>query len=190
MNTSTTGWCVWITGLPGSGKSVVSRTLLEFLKQKSVSAQLLSTDEIRKILTPNPTFSLEERDIVYAALIYIANLLTKNGVNILIDATGNLRRYRDAARSQIIHFTEVYLDCPFDVCVQRETERKETYDAPTQIYKKALQNKTSSTVPGVGQPYEAPLKPDVIIKTFTHTPQEAAQQIYEEIIAKNSEVSD
>ncbi|MDR0318573.1 MAG: adenylyl-sulfate kinase [Nitrososphaerota archaeon] len=179
------GWCVWITGLSGSGKSVVSRALLELLKQKNVFVQLLSTDEIRKILTPTPTYSTEERDVVYAALVYIAKLLTKNGVNILIDATGNLRRYRDDARLQITRFIEVYLDCPFDVCVQRETERKETYDAPTQIYLKVLQNKASNTVPGVGQPYEIPLKPDVVVQNFAITPQESARQIYEIMLSKN-----
>jgi adenylylsulfate kinase len=182
--TVSAGWCVWITGLPGSGKSVVSRALVKLLKQKNISVQLLSTDEIRKILTPNPIYSLEERDVVYAALVYIANLLTQNGVNILIDATGNLRRYRDDARSQIPRFIEVYLDCPFEICIQRETERKETYAAPTQIYKSALQNKTSNTVPGIGQPYEIPLKPDVIVKNFTCTPQESARQIYKIISAK------
>lgn len=180
----TAGWCVWITGFPGSGKSIVSRALVELLNKKSVSVQLLSTDEIRKILTPNPTYSIEERDTVYATLICMATLFTQNGVNILIDATGNFRRYRDDARSQIARFIEVYLDCPFDICIQRETERKETYYAPTQIYKKALQNKTSNTVPGVGQPYEVPLKPDVVVKNFACTPQESAQQIYEVIIAK------
>jgi len=183
MNIST-GWCVWITGLPGSGKSVVSRALIEFLEQKNLSAQLLSSDEIRKFLTPNPTYSVEERDTVYTSIVYMAALLTKNGVNVLIDATGNLRRYRDDARLQIPRFIEAYLDCPFDVCIQRETQRKETYNAPTQIYTKALQNKLSSTVPGVGQPYEVPLKPDVIVKTFDQTPKESAQQIYEVIIAK------
>jgi adenylylsulfate kinase len=178
------GWCVWITGLPGSGKSIVSRALIELLNKQGISVQLLSSDEIRKILTPNPTYSIEERDIVYAALIYIAKLFTQNGVNILIDATGNLRRYRDDARLQITRFIEAYLDCPFEVCIQREAERKETYNAPIQIYKKALQNKVSSTVPGVGQPYETPLKPDVIVKNSVLTPQEAAQQIYKAIIVK------
>jgi len=180
-----TGWCVWLTGLPGSGKSVVSNALIELLKQKNISVQLLSSDEIRKILTPKPTYNIEERDIVYAALVYMANLLTKNGVNILIDATGNLRRYRDDARSQITRFIEVYLDCPFDVCIQRETDRKETHNAPTQIYITALQNKTTNTVPGVGQPYEIPLNPDVVVKNFVLTPQESAQQIYDVIITKN-----
>ncbi|MCL1978469.1 MAG: adenylyl-sulfate kinase [Candidatus Bathyarchaeota archaeon] len=178
------GWCVWVTGLPGSGKSVVSRALVELLNQKGISVQLLSSDELRKFLTPKPTYSLEERDIVYVAMVYIAKLLTQNGVNVLIDATGNLRRYRDDARSQMACFIEAYLECSFDVCVQREAERKETYNAPTQIYQRALQNKTSNTVPGVGQPYEVPLNPEVVVKNFMLTPQESAQRIYEVIIAK------
>ncbi|MDR2203693.1 MAG: adenylyl-sulfate kinase [Nitrososphaerota archaeon] len=183
MSLSDNGWCVWITGLPGSGKSIVSRALIDLLNQKSVSVQLLSSDELRKILTPKPTYSLEERDVVYATLLYFAKLLTQNGINVLIDATGNFRRYRDDARSQIPCFIEIYLDCPLDVCIQREVERKETYNAPAQIYQKAMQNK-SSTVPGVGQPYEVPLNPEVVVKNFILTPQEAAQQIYKTIATK------
>jgi adenylylsulfate kinase-like enzyme len=83
-------------------------------------------------------------------------------------------------------FIEVYLECHLDLCIQREAERKEAYNAPTQIYQKAVQNKASNTVPGVGQPYEIPLDPEVVVKTFALTPQEAAKQIYEVIIAKNS----
>jgi len=182
--TKSAGWCVWITGLPGSGKSVVSRALIDLLSQKDIPVQLLSSDELRKILTPKPNYSLEERDIVYATTIYIAKLLTQNGVNVLIDATGNLRRYRDSARTQIPRFIEAYLECPFNVCMLREAERKETYNAPTQIYQKALLNKTSSTVPGVGQPYEEPINPDVSVKTFELTPKESAQKIFDAIEAK------
>jgi adenylylsulfate kinase len=178
------GWCVWITGLPGSGKSVVSRALIELLKERKSQVQLLSSDELRKTLTPKPTYSLEERDVVYATMVYVAKLLTENGVNILIDATGNLRRYRDAARVQIPCFIEAYLECPVEVCMQRETERKETFYAPTQIYSKALKNKASSTVPGIGQPYEAPLKPEVSVNNFTLSPKEAAKKILETVAQK------
>ncbi|MCL2172939.1 MAG: adenylyl-sulfate kinase [Nitrososphaerota archaeon] len=176
--TGALGWCVWITGLPGSGKSVVSRALLDILNKNGFSVQLLSSDELRNFLTPKPTYSLEERDTIYATMAYMAKLLTQNGVNVLIDATGNLKRYRDAVRSQTFSFIEAYLECPLDVCIYRETERKETYNAPTQIYQKALQNRTLTTVPGVGQPYETPLNPEVTVKNFVLTPQEAAQQIY------------
>ncbi|HDD69917.1 MAG TPA: adenylyl-sulfate kinase, partial [Candidatus Bathyarchaeota archaeon] len=131
------GWCVWVTGLPGSGKSVVSEALHSLLERKGIHAQILASDALRKVLTPKPTYSLEERDIVYATLVYIAKLLTKNGVNVIIDATGNLRRYRENARKQITRFMEAYLECPLEVCFQRESKRGKTYEAPKQIYAKA-----------------------------------------------------
>jgi adenylylsulfate kinase len=183
MNLCAVGWCVWITGLPGSGKSIVSRALMDLLNKKGVSVQIISSDELRKISTPKPTYSIEERDTVYATIIYIAKLLTQNGVNVLIDATGNLRRYRDVAHSHIPCFIEAYLECPLEICMQREAQRKETYYAPMHIYQKATKINTN-TVPGIGQPYEIPLHPDITVKTSLLTPKEAAQQIYETITAK------
>jgi adenylylsulfate kinase len=171
------GWCVWVTGLPGSGKSVVSEALLKLLSQKGVNAQLLASDALRKVLTPKPTYSLEERDIVYATLVYIAKLLTQNGVNVVIDATGNLRSYREDARKQIPKFIEAYLECPIEVCIERESKRMETRQAPRRIYAKALEGK-APTVPGVGQPYEPPLNPEVTVNTVKFKPEECAQKIW------------
>jgi adenylylsulfate kinase len=170
------GWCIWVTGLPGSGKSVVSEALHKLLKQRGTYAQLLSSDALRKVLTPKPKYTLEERDIVYDTLVYIAKLLTQNGVNVIIDATGNLRRYRDNARKQIRSFIEVYLECPLEVCIEREAKRGKTYQAPKQIYAKALKGK-APTVPGIGQPYEPPLNPEITIDTTKYTPKECAQKI-------------
>ena len=175
------GWCVWVTGLPGSGKSVISRTLLKMLRDLGFSAQLLSSDALRKILTPKASYSLEERDVVYDTLAYIAVLLTQNGVNVVIDATANLRRYRDKAREMIPQFIEVYADCPMEVCMKREARRRETYNAPRQIYSRALEGK-SSTVPGVGQPYEAPLHPEVTVNTLQYTSEHAARKILEAVL--------
>jgi len=171
------GWCVWVTGLPGSGKSVVSEALLKLLEQKGMGAELVSSDALRKVATPKPTYSLEERDAVYATLVYTAKLLTQNGVNVVVDATGNLRRYRENARNQILRFMEVYLECPIEVCMQREAMRGKTYHAPEQIYAKAREGK-APTVPGMGQPYEPPLKPEISIDTTKHTPEECAQKIF------------
>jgi len=179
------GWCVWVTGLPGSGKSVVSEAMLELVRRKGIQAQLLSSDALRKVLTPEPTYSLEERNIVYNTLVYIAKLLTQNGVNVVIDATGNLRRYRENARKQIAHFMEAYLDCPMEICIEREARRGKTYEAPKQIYSKALEGK-APTVPGVGQPYEQPLKPEITIDTTKNTPEQSAQKILDVILAHKS----
>jgi len=175
------GWCVWITGLPGSGKSVVSEALLKLLHEKGVQAQLLSSDALRKVLTPKPTYSLEERDMIYATLVFIAKLLTQNGVNVVIDATGNLRRYRENVRKQIQEFIEVLLECPLEVCMEREAKRGKTFQAPKHIYAKAKQGK-APTVPGIGQPYEPPLNPEIAIDTTQNTPEQAALKILKELL--------
>jgi len=174
------GWCVWVTGLPGSGKSVVSEALLALLDKKGIHAQMLSSDALRKAVTPRPSYSLEERDVVYATLVYIAVLLTQNGVNVVIDATGNLRRYRESARKQISKFIEAYLECPLEVCVEREAKRGKTYQAPKQIYTRAQRGK-APTVPGIGQPYEPPSNPEITIDTTKCTPEECARKILEAI---------
>jgi adenylylsulfate kinase len=170
------GWCVWITGLPGSGKSVVSKALLALLEKEGIHAQLLSSDSLRKIMTPKPKYTLEERDAVYATLVYIAKLLTENGINVVIDATGNLRRYRENARAQIPKFIEAYLECPLEICMHRESKRIKTHFAPKRIYEKALKGK-APTVPGIGQPYEEPLKPEVRVDAARLSPEECAKKI-------------
>jgi adenylylsulfate kinase len=170
------GWCVWITGLPGSGKSVVADAFRGLLTARSIRAQLLSSDELRQVMTPEPSYSLQERDMVYATLVYFARLLTLNGVNVVIDATGNLRHYRDDARGQIPNFFEVYLECPLDICMKREINRGKTFHAPKRIYSKALEGK-APTVPGVGQPYEPPLGPELTLDTTKLSPEQCAQEI-------------
>jgi len=171
-----TSWCIWVTGMPGSGKSVISHALLEKLKTKGVNAQILSSDMLRKVVTPKPSYSLGERDIVYATLVFVAKLLTENGVNVIIDATGNLRRYRDEARKQISRFIEAYVHCPLEICMERESKRGITFHAPKDIYKKGITGK-SVTVPGLGAPYEPPLKPEVTVDSEKLSPKECAQKI-------------
>jgi adenylylsulfate kinase len=170
------GWCVWVTGLPGSGKSVTAQALLEKLKAKGINAQILSSDMLRKVVTPKPSYSVEERDIVYATLVFIAKLLIENGVNVIIDATGNLRCYRDEARKQIRRFMEAYIRCPLDICIERESKRGITFHAPKDIYKKGVTGK-SSTIPGLGAPYEPPLKPEVTVDSEKLGSEERAQKI-------------
>jgi adenylylsulfate kinase len=102
--------------------------------------------------------------------------LTGNGVNVVNDGTGNLRKYRDDARKRVKRFAEVYLVCPFDVCIERETHRDETFSAPRQVYARGLEGKASN-VPGVGQPYEEPLMPELVLDTLRLSPEECAEKI-------------
>jgi adenylylsulfate kinase len=177
------GWVVWITGLPGSGKSTIVDVLARKLRDNNLRVQVLSVDMLRKVLTPRPTYSEEERKIVYDAIVFIARLLTENSVNVLIDATGNRRSYRNNARRQIKRFMEAYVQCPLSVCILREKRRKFTAKAPRGIYRKA-ERKESLTVPGVGVPYEKPLKPEVIVNSHRLTPDQSAERILEKILQK------
>jgi len=176
------GWCVWITGLPGSGKSLIARVLLEKLESRQIRAQIVSSDILRKVITPVPKYTEEERDMVYNAILFVAKLLTQNGVNVIIDATANRRRYRDQARKAIPRFVEAYIQCRLEVCVRREAERKAgAYYAPRDIYAKAFTG-TSKTVPGVGVSYEKPLHPEVTVNSDKLDPSQCAQEILEVII--------
>jgi adenylylsulfate kinase len=149
---------IWITGLPGSGKS----TIADALKAMYPSFVLLRMDDFRKIVTPCPTYSDAERDIVYRSLIYLARELVALGHDVIIDATGNRRKWRDLARELIPGFTEVYLKCSLKVCMKREEERRETHGAPRDIYKKGAEG---WPVPGTDVPYEEPLNPEILIET-------------------------
>lgn len=170
------GWCVWITGLPGSGKSTVANLLLKKLKSANTYAQTVSIDMIRQYATPQPTYSEKERTTVYGALVFTAKMLTENGVNVIIDATGNRRRFRNQARQTISHFIEAYLECPLEVCMRREAKRKNTFLAPIDIYKKAEEGK-ASTVPGVGVPYEEPLNPEIKVDSSRLSAEECTEKI-------------
>jgi adenylylsulfate kinase len=146
-------FAVWITGLPASGKSTVTRALVRELASRSVDAAVLESDALRQVLTPHPTYTDEERDAFYGSTVYIGSLLVTHGVPVIFDATANRRAYRAGARSRIERFIEVYVDCPLEVCVGRD---------PKGIHRKARSGE-ASTVPGVQAAYEPPEHPEVVV---------------------------
>lgn len=167
---------LWITGLPGSGKS----TYAEAVKELYPDFVLLRMDELRKVVTPEPSYSDNERDLVYRCLVYTAEMLVRHGHSVVIDATGNLRKWRDLARRIIKSYGEIYLKCPVDKCIEREAQRVKTHGAPAAIYNKG---KAGWPVPGMNAPYEEPQNPELIIETDKTTLQEAVGLI-ENLIRK------
>lgn len=161
------GFAIWLTGRPACGKSTTAKELAALLEAEDVNIQVLESDDLRKVLTPEPTYSQQERDWFYGVLLYLGKMLTEKGVNVVFDATGNKRAYRDRARSEIERFAEVYVRCPQEVIMARD---------PKGIYQAALQGK-APTVPGLGTTYEAPEKPEVVVESDKETPTESAQKI-------------
>ncbi len=173
-------FAVWFTGLPGSGKTAISSRAAAILKKNGIDIKLLQLDEIRRVLTPVPKYTDEERDIVYASLAYMAKLLTECGINVFIDATANRRKYRDAARKIMPQFAEVYVRCPVELCMEREARRKAVF-SPKGIYKKSARG--GATVPGVNVPYEEPLKPEIVIDSDKMRPDESARKVADAIMS-------
>ena len=170
------GIAIWITGLPGSGKSTVA----DALKEAHPEFIILRMDEMRKVVTPEPTYSDSEREMVYRALVYLAKTLTELGHNVIIDATGNLRKWRELARQLIPRYAEVYLKCPIEICIERERHRRETHEAPEDVYKKGA---AGWPVPGMVAPYEEPLNPEIVIDA-DKTPIKDILAIIEKITAR------
>ena len=175
------GWAIWLTGMPGSGKSTLARVVARKLLDRHIQSQVLSVEMVREILTPKPAYTEEERRIVYGALVLVAKMLCQNGINVIIDATANRRRYRNAARRSIARFGEIYLKCSLKVCMERERKRKRRFGAPSRIYAKARTG-ASKTVPGIGVPYEVPLTPELEVNTSQLGPNQSAEQIVRFII--------
>jgi len=147
------GFAIWITGIPASGKSSITRELVGLLNKQGIVPAVLGSDDLRSILTPYPTFNPEERDRFYLQMARIGEMLCQQGIPVIFDATANRRTYRDHARSHIPSFLEVLVECPLELCRTRD---------PKGIYAAADQGKALS-VPGIQTPFEQPLKPDIVI---------------------------
>lgn len=181
------GWAVWITGLPGSGKTERAKEVLRKLGQQGVKVEYLRMDAIRKILTPKGKYTKGERDHAYRALVLIGKFLTEHGINIIIDATGHRKVWRELARELIPNFAEVYIKCPLETCVERESERKDNL-VLSNLYKKAMERlKTGKKVRGMGQmigidiPFEESERPELIIDSHKLSIKESSEKIFQMI---------
>lgn len=150
------GLVIWITGLPGSGKS----SLADGIRNSFSEFVILRMDEFRRIVTPHPTYSEAERDLVYRSIVFAAKTVSELGHPVIIDATGNMRRWRELARGLIRDFIEIYLKCPLPLCSEREASRSDSRGAPREIYEKG---RAGAPVPGLQVPYEEPLRPELVI---------------------------
>ncbi len=160
-------FALWITGLPASGKSTITRSLKALLDTRGVDVAVLESDKLRQVFTVHPRYDDEERAVFYRQMIWVGGLLVEHGVPVIFDATANRRGYREEAKQQFERFLEVYVECPLEICIARD---------PKGIYKQAREG-AAGNVPGLQAIYEPPEKPDLVVRGDEGAPDAAARQI-------------
>ncbi len=168
------GFTAWFTGLPCSGKSTIADAAAEELRQMGLKVERLDADIIRKHLWRELGYSKEDRDENIRRAAYLAQLLTRNGIAVLTSFISPYQETRDYARKQIGDFVEIYVKCPVEVCIQRDSRG---------MYRKALAGEISNFT-GVSDPYEEPLNPEVTIESN----REPVKKSVAKVIAKLKEL--
>lgn len=179
-NISNKGWAAWFTGLPGSGKSKISKLVYDMLADEGIICKRIELDAIRKKYVNKPEYTDSERDFIYKKLVDLATENVQNGINVIIDATAHKRLYRDNARKKIKRFAEVMIKCPLSVCIERESKRKKGHIV-SQMYLRALERKQKGSkfedlgkVIGVDIPYEENPLAEIIIDNSKNIAQKNA----------------
>lgn len=161
---------LWLTGLSGSGKSTIAQHLERKLHNGGFFAQVLDGDNIRSGINSNLSFSPEDRTENIRRISEIAKLYLESGVvtiNSFISPTIAIRQMaKDIVGAD--DFIEVYINTPLDVCEARDVKG---------LYKKARKGEIKGFT-GIDAPYEAPVNPDIEVKTHNMTIDESVDVIY------------
>jgi adenylylsulfate kinase len=143
---------VWVMGRPSAGKSALAQQLVDALRARGLPAVRLDSDEARAALTPHPDYSPRERELVYRALAWGAETVSRAGVVAVVAATAHRRAQRGWAREIASRVAFVYARCPLELCQARD---------PKGLYAAAARD-PGNRLPGVGEPFEEPEDADVI----------------------------
>ena len=166
------GFTVWFTGLPSSGKSTLARMLEKVLSDTDFHVEVLDGDEVRLRLSKGLGFSKEDRDENIRRISYVAKIVTRCGAVAITCAISPYREIRNEARKEIGRFVEVYVKCPLEECIRRDVKG---------MYKKALSGEIKNFT-GISDPYEEPLKPEIIVETDKESHEESLSKIVSGLI--------
>jgi adenylylsulfate kinase len=147
---------VWLTGLSGAGKSTIADALVPRLRELGAKVELLDGDVVRTHLSKGLGFSREDRDINIGRIAFVAHLLARNGVTVVVAAISPYRAARDAARALIGEFLEVHVATPLDECARRDVKG---------LYKQAETGTLPTALTGRDDPYEPPLAAELTLDT-------------------------
>lgn len=163
------GFCIWFTGLSGAGKSTIADILAIMLMEHGRQVTLLDGDVVRTHLSKGLGFSKEDRETNVRRIGFVAAEITRHRGVVICAAISPYRAIRDEARRMVgdESFIEVFVDTALEVCESRDTKG---------MYAKARAGEIKEFT-GIDDPYEAPIKPEIILTTTDCSPEENARKI-------------
>ena len=183
---SSRGAIVWLTGLPGAGKSTLAAAVRDVVALTH-RVEVLDGDDIRASLSKDLGFSREDRDTNIRRIGYVSRLLARNGVITIVAAispyASTRGEVRASAAAEDILFVEVFVEAPLESLVASDAKG---------LYRRALAGEVRNFT-GVSAPYEPPTDPDVTVHTDRETVHDSAAKILKALagagIALNVELS-
>ena len=162
------GFCLWFTGLSGSGKTTITNILVKELRKRGSKLEVLDGDIVRQNLSKGLGFSKEDRDTNIRRVAFVADLLSRNEVPVITAAISPYRQIRDEARAKMDgRFIEAYVKASVEECEKRDVKG---------LYAKARSGEIKEFT-GVSDPYEPPENAELEIDTEAQSPEQSAQQI-------------
>ncbi len=166
------GFVVWLTGLSGAGKTTITEALVPELRAAGRRVEVLDGDVVRTHLSKGLGFSREDRDANVARIAFVAHLLARNGVVVVVAAVSPYAQARSEARRLIGDFVEVHVAPPLEECVKRDVKG---------LYQKALAGEIPGFT-GVSDPYEPPPRPELVLDTSTIDVRASVARVKEKLV--------
>ncbi|MBW2976252.1 adenylyl-sulfate kinase [Candidatus Woesearchaeota archaeon] len=169
MSNLNEGWTVWFTGLHGSGKTTIAAKLTELLRQNNMQVALLDGDEVRKTVSADLGYSLEDRNAHMKRVVDLCKTTAEKGSLCIACVASPTEKSREYAKQKLRKIFIVYVKCPVEVCANRDVKGH---------YKKAKNNEAGfENFLGVSLKFEEPQNPDIVLYTDKESVEESVNKL-------------
>ena len=170
------GFCVWLTGLSGAGKTTIAEAVNRELLARGRKVTLLDGDIVRMHLSKGLGFSREDRDANIKRIGFVASEIVRHGGAVICAAISPYHGARHESRLMVgpERFALAYVDTPLEVCEKRDVKG---------LYAKARRGEILGFT-GIDDPYEVPLDADIVLTTTDCLPEDNARKVIEHLLTR------